>query len=82
MREQVANGRSRRTVWLVEIDDALLGGNQRSERGDQLRHRSEANRARRITVGGNSPARFDDASGREVDGPAVDLAKYLHARRY
>ena len=50
VREQVANGRARRPGRLVEVDDALLGGDERRERGDRLRDRSESNRACRVAV--------------------------------
>ena len=42
--EQVPHGRAGRAGRLVEVDDALLGGDERGERADRLRDRGEAGR--------------------------------------
>ncbi len=82
MREQVANRRTGRAGGLVEVDDSLLGGDERRERGDGLRDRGESNRPRCVAVRRDLPVGIDDTGGRELDRPAVDLAERLHARRY
>ncbi len=74
VREQVANRRARRAGRLVEVDDPFLRGDERRERGNRLRHRGEPNGARRVATRRSDPVRVDDSRGREVDGPAVDLA--------
>ena len=45
---------------------------------------TEASRTARadVAMGRDWPVRIDDTGGRELDGPAVDLAERLHARRY
>ena len=54
VREQVAHRRAGRPGRLVEVDDALLGGDERRERAHRLRDRGEARPARRA-----SPRRRD-----------------------
>ena len=82
VREEMANRRAGRPGRLVEIDDALLGCDERRERGDRLRHGCQSDRARRVAVRRHLAAWIDDTGGGELDGPVVDLAKCLHARRY
>ena len=82
MREQVADRRALRPRRLVEVDDALLRGDERRERDRRLRDRRPAE----LDVA--RPARRDDlavAQHGDRDGaraPAVDLPQRLHAARY
>ena len=82
MRQQMANGRSRRPRGFVEVDDAFLGGDEHGKRGNRLRDGFQPDDARRITVGRDDSGGIDNASRGKPDGPAVDLAKCLHAARY
>ena len=74
VREQVANRRAGRPRRLVEVDDAFLGGDERRERGDRLRHGREANGSRRLAARVDPALGVDDTRGGELDGPLVDLA--------
>ena len=82
VREQVAHGRAGRTGGLVEVDHPLLRGDEHRERGDGLGHRGKSNGECGIAVRRGASVLIDDTRCREVDRPAVDLAKCLHARRY
>ena len=81
MREQVPHRRAGRAGGLVEVDDALLRGDQHRERRDGFD--TEASRtAREVLASVERPGRIDDTGGGELDRPVVDLAKCLHAPRY
>ena len=82
VREQVADRRARRTCRLVEIDNAFLGGDERRERGDRLRHRRETNRGHDVTVRRDLAFGIHRTCRGELDRPVVDLAECLHAARY
>ena len=77
VREQMPHGRAGRPGRLVEVDDALLGGDERRERADGLRHRGERNGAERVAAGRDRAVGAGDAGRRERDVPAVDLAQSL-----
>ena len=80
--EQVPNGGPGRPGRLVEVDDALLGGDERRERRDRLRDRRQPYRPFRVAVGGDRGVRARHTGGREGDIPGVDLVESVHGARY
>jgi hypothetical protein len=74
--------RARGPSGLVEIDDALFGGNEHRERNDGLGDRCQSDRPSAVAVRRDRPTRIDDADCSERDRPVIDLAKCLHAARY
>ena len=82
MREKVPHRRPGWAGGLVEIDDALLRGDERRERRDGLRYGCESDGSRNVPACRDGPAAVDHAGRGELDGPLVDLAKGLHAARY
>jgi len=51
-------------------------------RSQRLRDGREPHEASGVAVRRHTAFPIDDAGSRELDGPAVDLAKCLHAARY
>jgi hypothetical protein len=82
VREQVADGRAHRAGRLVQVDDAFLGGNENGQRRHRLGHGGEPHGSRRVAAHRDVPGGIDDTGRRKLDGPAVDLAECVHARRY
>ena len=82
VREKMANRRARRPRRFVQIDDALLGRDEDREGRHRLRDGRQSHRMRRVAARRHLATWIDDARGSELDGPVVDLAKCLHARRY
>ena len=82
VREQVPHRRAGRARGLVEVDDSLLGGDERRERGDRLRHRGEPDDARASPSVSAAPPSDTTPAAANDDRPVLDLAKRLHAARY
>ena len=80
--EQVTHRRPRRPCSFVEVDHALLRGHEARERRHGLRDGGEPHAPARVTVRVAAAFAIDDSCCGELDGPLVDLAKRLHARRY
>ncbi len=78
VREQMADGGARRPRRLVEVDDALLGGDQDGQRRDRLRQRREPDGPARVAVRRDDRLSLHDACGRELGLPLVDLAQSVH----
>jgi hypothetical protein len=76
------DGRTRGARGLVEVDDALLGGDERGECRDRLRDRSEPNGVRGIAVCCEDRVGACDSSRGEGRLPALDLVQSLHRGRY
>ena len=51
VREQVPHGRAGRACRLVEVDDSLLGGDEKGKGGDGLRDGGKANGMARVSAG-------------------------------
>ena len=83
MREQMPHGRALRAGRLVEVDGALLGGDERRQRGDELRHRRPAEDVVARPVRRDLLAAAHDAGrGRVGAGQASICTERLHGRRY
>ena len=80
--KQVAQGRAGRAGRLVEVDDALLGSDQRRERRDRLGDRGPAEDVLARPLGSNLLAVAQDADGYRLGRPALDLPKSVHGARY
>ncbi len=80
--EQVPHGRAGRPGGIVEVEHALLGGDEHGERGDRLRDRGQSDGATNVAAGGDRRVRARDAGRGERGVPLVDLAQRLHAGRY
>ena len=81
MREQMPHRRAFGPGRLVEVDHALLRGDQRRERRDELRHGCPAHHlVRRPRVATTSPSRTTPAAANDAR-PALDLPKCFFHRR-
>ena len=81
VREQMADRRSGRAGRLVEVDGALLGGDEAREGGHQLRHRGASRNVRRAVAARaeTSPPAPEDGGRCVRHVPRVDLTQRLHA---
>ena len=75
MREQVANGRSRRSGGLVEIDGLAIDSRQDRKRSRELRDGRPAEDSIGVAVLGEHAARADERSGSVLGVPAFDRAQ-------
>ena len=83
VREQMTDGCARRPRRLVEVDDALLGRDERRERGDRLRDRREAHGTARVPAGvAIAPSARVTPAAANGHVPGVDLVQRLHGARY
>jgi hypothetical protein len=80
--EQMPQGRARRPGRLVEVDDPLLGRDQRCERRHELRHGRPFKDAPSLAPTRTASASLDHGDGCMLDGPLVDQPKRIHAARY
>src|SRR5580765_3586834 len=80
--EQMPDRRAFRPRRLVQVDDPLLGGDERRERDRRLRDRRPAKLLlTRATLGDDvAAAQHGDRDGARA--PALDLRQRLHAARY
>src|SRR5205085_978145 len=78
--EQVAQRGAGRPGRLVDVDDALLGRDERRERRDELRDRGPADGAGAVADGAQlAPVRVEHRDRRERRRPRFDLTQSLHS---
>ena len=82
MREQVPDRRAFRPGRLVEIDDALLGGDESRESDRRLRDRRPAELLLTRPALGDDVAAAQHRDSDDACAPALDLRQRLHAPRY
>jgi hypothetical protein len=82
MSKQVPERRARWPGRLVEVDDPLLGRDQRCERRHELRYRRPFKDAPFVAPTRTASASLDHGDGCMLDGPLVDQPKRIHAARY
>ena len=78
MREQMPHRRAGRPGGLVEVDRPLLGGDERRQRGDRLRHRGPAEDERRRPTPRDLALRAQDGDGHVLGRPVVYLPERVH----
>ena len=77
--EQVAKGGPGRACRLVEIDEALFGGDQNGDSGRELRHGGKGEHPVGVAVDALDATR--DCDGGMAARPGVDLPQGLHRRQ-
>jgi hypothetical protein len=82
MREQVSHRRAFRPGRVVEVDNPLLGRDERCQRGCRLGHRGPAKDVLARSVDGDFLGAAQDADGHSLRRPPLDLPQSLHGGRY
>jgi hypothetical protein len=82
VREQVTDGGPLRPGGLVEIERALLGGDEDCVRGQELRHRAPAELVLDVAVCREHPVCPRDAGRRVLGSPALDPLQRVHGGRW
>jgi len=82
MREQVSHRRAFRPRRVVEVDNPLLGRDERCQRSRRLGHGGPAKDVLARSVDGDFLGPAQDADGHRLRRPTVHLPQSLHGGRY
>ena len=82
VRQQVPDGRAFGPRRLVQVERALLGGDQRRVGDDRLRDGAPAEAVIDVAVLGDDRVGSRDTGGSMLGRPRLDLAERFHGRRY